>query len=61
MFIYSKETKYLLFLLKTAVLESSVSNDSACNVLLTTNTDVFTTRSSVSKLFVENIVSELRK
>ena len=46
---------------KDVVPDSVVRRDSEGNVLLTTNPDVFTAHSAVSKLFVENIVSELRK
>ena len=41
--------------------EAVVRRDSVGNVLLATDTGVFTTHSAVSKLFVDNVVSELRK
>lgn len=46
---------------KAVVPEAVVRRDSVGNVLLATDTDVFTTHSAVSKLFVDNVVSELRK
>lgn len=46
---------------KAVVSEAVVRRDSVGNILLSTDSDKFTTHSAVSKLFVENIVSELRK
>ena len=46
---------------KAVVPESVIRRDSVGNVILSTDTDAFTTHSAVSKLFVDNIVSELRK
>lgn len=46
---------------KAVVPEVIVRRDSVGNILLSTNEDAFTAHSAVSRLFVENVVSELRK
>lgn len=46
---------------RTVVPNAIVRRDSAGNILLSNNLDGFTTHSAVSKLFVDNIISELRK
>ena len=46
---------------KAVVPEAIVRRDSVGNILLSTDDDSFTAYSAVSKLFVENVVSELRK